>query len=546
MSSVSQIAGGPGTEPPGIRPSQIFEYLNDYEAERLLPAGAFKLIATLDRKRINNQKRAETLGQILSLELAVDDLQRRAILLSAVPTSKIGELENRIGMSIDRLRQKDELEQPVRRAVLGFFGLATISDRPIVTSDPLETVTPKRGLFPHQKRAAAAVERYLYVEDGRTMLHLPTGVGKTRTAMSIVASHIRTRSSGVVLWLAATRELLEQAVDEFESTWKAVGDRQVNCLRYWSSYDPPIDTVTDGIVIAGLAKLHSYGKERKRLWDLGDRTTMVVFDEAHQAVATAYRDIVETVVTRNPKTPLLGLSATPGRTWGNPAVDAAVAKLFYGNKVMIDFEGANPIRRLTDEGYLATVDFSLLNVEPGLKLSAEDLAEISKALDISDALAARFGADEQRNLRIIQRLFELADTHSRILVFAASVDNALLLASVCRGAGLKADAVTGKTDAIERERIIKRFKQSGGAHRILINFGVLTTGFDAPAASAALIARPTKSLVLYSQMVGRVIRGPLAGGTERCEVVTVVDTTLPGFGDIAEAFMNWEDVWNIT
>ena len=85
---------------------------------------------------------------------------------------------------------------------------------------------------------------------------------------------------------------------------------------------------------------------------------------------------------------------------------------------------------------------------------------------------------------------------------AASVDNALLLASVCRGVGLKADVVTGKTETNERERIIQRFKRSGGPHRILINLGVLTTGFDAPAASAALIARPTKSLVLYSQMVG--------------------------------------------
>ena len=176
--------------------------------------------------------------------------------------------------------------------------------------------------------------------------------------------------------------------------------------------------MTDGIVIASLAKLHSYGKERKRLWDLGDRTTMVVFDEAHQAVATTYRDIVETVVTRNPRTSLLGLSATPGRTWRNPEVDAAVAELFYENKVMIDFGGAHPIKCLTDEGYLASVDFSLLNVEPGLQLSAEDLAEISKALDIPDALAARFGEDEQRNLRIVQRLLELADTHSRTLVFA--------------------------------------------------------------------------------------------------------------------------------
>ncbi|MCY3568274.1 MAG: restriction endonuclease, partial [Chloroflexi bacterium] len=66
---------------------------------------------------------------------------------------------------------------------------------------------------------------------------------------------------------------------------------------------------------------------------------------------------------------------------------------------------------------------------------------------------------------------------------------------------------------------------------------------DAPAVSAALIARPTKSLVLYSQMVGRAIRGPRMGGTEACEVVTVVDRNLPGFGSVAESFLNWEDVW---
>ena len=107
-----------------------------------------------------------------------------------------------------------------------------------------------------------------------------------------------------------------------------------------------------------------------------------------------------------------------------------------------------------------------------------------------------------------------------------------------------ADAVTGMTNASERTRVIQRFKRSDRRKRVLVNFGVLTTGFDAPAASAALIARPTKSLVLYSQMVGRVIRGPRAGGTAHCEVVTVVDTNLPGFGDVADAFMNWEDAWS--
>ena len=543
---MSQVTFNFASERPGIRSAEIFENLDDRAAAYLLPGGAFKLIATLDPERINGPKRAETLGNLLSVELAVDDPERRKILLNALPASKVGELEDRIGLSIDQLRQGDALEQPVRRGLLGLFGVATVGDRSPAADEPLESVTPERGLFPHQKRAAIAVERFLYYKDGRAMLHLPTGVGKTRTAMSIVASHLRTRTEGLVLWLAATRELLEQAAEEFEASWRAVGDRPVDVLRYWSHHNPPIDKVTDGIVISGLAKLHSYGKERKRLWDLGDRTTMVVFDEAHQAVARTYQDIVETVVTRNPRTPLLGLSATPGRTWGDPDVDTAVAELFQGNKVMLDFGGANPIKHLTDDGYLAAVDFSLLNVEPGLQLSPADIEEISRALDIPDSLAARFGEDEQRNLRIVQRLLGLTESHPRVLVFAASVDNALLLASICRGVGLKAEAVTGKTDAIERERIIRRFKRRGGGHRILMNFGVLTTGFDAPAASAALIARPTKSLVLYSQMVGRVIRGPKAGGTDRCEVVTVVDTTLPGFGDVAEAFMNWEDVWNTT
>lgn len=79
---------------------------------------------------------------------------------------------------------------------------------------------------------------------------------------------------------------------------------------------------------------------------------------------------------------------------------------------------------------------------------------------------------------------------------------------------------------------------------VLCNFGVLTTGFDAPNTSAAAIARPTRSLVLYSQMVGRATRGPKAGGNRTCEISTVVDIDLPGFNDITEAFTNWEDVWH--
>ena len=79
---------------------------------------------------------------------------------------------------------------------------------------------------------------------------------------------------------------------------------------------------------------------------------------------------------------------------------------------------------------------------------------------------------------------------------------------------------------------------------MLFNYGVLTAGFDAPRTRCVIIARPTTSLVLYSQMAGRAMRGPKAGGNSKAEILTVADTNLPGFGSVADAFTNWEDLWS--
>ena len=137
----------------------------------------------------------------------------------------------------------------------------------------------------------------------------------------------------------------------------------------------------------------------------------------------------------------------------------------------------------------------------------------------------------------------LSRGHRRLLTFAASVSHARVLTAILVARGVHSEAVTAATPDRVRDRAIRMFKSDDATPMVLVNFGVLTTGFDAPGASAAVIARPTKSLVLYSQMVGRVIRGPKAGGTDACEIVTVVDPSLPGFGNVADAFLNWEDVW---
>ena len=104
--------------------------------------------------------------------------------------------------------------------------------------------------------------------------------------------------------------------------------------------------------------------------------------------------------------------------------------------------------------------------------------------------------------------------------------------------------VTANTPDEERRAIIGAFRSDSREHMVMFNYGVLTAGFDAPRTRCVIIARPTTSLVLYSQMAGRAMRGPRVGGNPKAEILTVADTNLPGFGSVTDAFTNWEALWS--
>lgn len=377
------------------------------------------------------------------------------------------------------------------------------------------------------------------------LLHMPTGAGKTRTAMQIIADHLRAAEPALVVWLAYSEELCEQAASEFEQTWRSLGDRDVNLLRFWGARTLDLDQARDGIVVASLSKLYRAAiDELQFIGTLASRSSLVVIDEAHQAIAETYRLVLDTLVTQGRTAALLGLTATPGRTWDDVVADAELAAFFAQRKVTLQVEGyPNPVDYLVDQGYLARATFVPLLHDSGLRLSDTDLRRIQNELDIPPNILKQLGEDEQRNLAIVMKVEELVFRHPRLMLFAASVTHAQLLAAVLSARGHAAAAITGDTPPAERARLIANYKAKSAEPKILCNYGVLTTGFDAPRTSAALIARPTKSLVLYSQMVGRAIRGPRVGGNDNAEIVTVIDRDLPGFGNVAQAFTNWEDVW---
>ena len=309
---------------------------------------------------------------------------------------------------------------------------------------------------------------------------------------------------------------------------------------------PPVAEVSDGLLVAGLQKMHAFHvKLPNEVLRLGARCRLVVVDEAHQSIAPTYRAIVDTLAETGQYAALLGLTATPGRTWSDVAADKRLSSFFDGRKVTVEMEGhRDPVLGLVKERYMARPTFRRLEVEasPGLRaLLQRGVAGEEYDESIMEALTD----STTRNVTIVGEIRRLvAEGHSRIMFFSASVRHADLMVAALTAIGLDARLITAHTDTRSRRRIIRDFRTRATTPIVLCNYGVLTAGFDAPGTSACVIARPTKSLVLYSQMVGRATRGPRAGGNESCTVATVVDVDLPGFGDLTEAFGNWEDVWN--
>ena len=390
---------------------------------------------------------------------------------------------------------------------------------------------PKYGLFPHQRRAVVTAQRLLAPSDTRVLMHMPTGAGKTRSAMNIVCDFLRGRPKGVVIWAASTKELLEQAAREFASAWTHLGNRKVTIGQGWSGgANAPVD-IEDGFLAITLQSLHALLQRNPVGFDeLADRCELMVFDEAHQAIARTWSTVTERIADRGR---LLGLSATPGRTaLGHDKTDQDLAAFFGKSKVTLktDQEGhANPVRYLVDHGYLAETTFQTVHLDVPAGI-ATDPHEYDLPTD-------------EYTEQVVRLIVEHAPKDHRVMVFAASVAHARTVAAASTGCGVPARYVIGAMGQRARHRAIDWFKQPDDSPKVIVNYGVLATGFDAPDVAAAIIARPTNSLVLYSQMVGRAIRGPEAGGTQKALVLTVVDHDNPAFSNIAEAFENWEMLW---
>ena len=309
-------------------------------------------------------------------------------------------------------------------------------------------------------------------EHRRQLITLPTGSGKTVVFGSVAKRYDDTmKSEKPILVLAHRTELLEQAEAKLNMVWPGVLTGRVQAERKEQLAQ---------VILASTQTLVAGRKIRE--------PSLVIYDESHHARAEgALRVLEELGVFREDGPPLLGVTATPIR--GDKAELGDVFEhLTYQRTIL----------QMVMDGYLCDVRGKKV-VIPNLELKQVRMsAGDYNAQDLSLAMNHDIAVNT-----VVEAVVQHARDRKSI-IFAVDVQHAKALADRFKLAGYKAAAIDGTMKYEERTKILQDFADNKLS--ILVNVNVLTEGFDQPDVDCVVLARPTKSQRLYTQMVGRALR----------------------------------------
>ena len=393
----------------------------------------------------------------------------------------------------------------------------------------------------------------------KVLIHMPTGTGKTKTTMHILAHYLNfINKDGLVLWVAHTKELLGQALETFANVWNHLGLKDVCIEKSWGNGEYAI---TKGIVFITIQALQSMRSTSPSEYSmLRDRSTLMVYDECHKIGASETNKVVTefTTSTDGNRKFFVGLTATPGRTTV-ASLDNRIFNEFFDRKIEIDINLVERISKGQNQAFNSTTTTDVIKYFQQRKIlsvlikeqldydvSADLLDSLrretsSRREEYTETLLKKLATNKARNTAILNRLRELNRQGKPTIVFACSLDHAKMLSAFLNIENIPNALVYGDMLPSVRKQAIADFKDRLNPTNIIINYDILTTGFDSTNIECVFITRPTKSVILYSQMIGRGLRGPQMGGGETCLLIDVKDN-LQAYNE-NEAFSHFNSYW---
>lgn len=345
-------------------------------------------------------------------------------------------------------------------------------------------------LYPYQENVLNAIESD---PSNSQLISMPTGTGKTITFLSAIKA-----KNKKCLILVHREELLSQTYEKA----LMLGFPIEEVSQITASNKPKANRLNIAMVQTLVRNLHRYNP---------NEIEMVVIDEAHHATAASYGRILDYFKVRSDNKLLLGFTATPLR-----GDKDCLSSVFQSHSFKMTLSEA------TQLGYIVPVHGIRIEIDKQLS----DIENVGQDYDLSKL-------DKVMNCKEINELIADKLKHTRqtpALIFCTSVEHAKNIAKCLRDRGRKAISVSYKTSP----RVLKTIYQWLAQKRIqfITNAVKLSEGFDHPPVQTVVIARPTRSPVLYKQMIGRGLRN--SPNKHECFVME--------FSDNDPKMIKWEDI----
>lgn len=323
----------------------------------------------------------------------------------------------------------------------------------------------------YQLRAIDDLRANILAGHRRQVLVMPTGGGKTVVAAAMIKSAIGRGKR--CLFLAHRRELIDQTIEKLHRFGVMAGVIMAGDRR------------RDDYLTVQVASVQTLARRAQR-----PHADLIIVDETHHCVSETYRKVIDAY----PDATVVGLTATPWRT------DKRGLSDIYSTSVL-----ASTPAELMKAGALVPYD--------AFAYDAPDLHQVRVSMGEFNQKDLALACNTQVLVGSVVREYLAHAAGRRAILFPVNIAHSQSLVAEFRAAGVSAEHVDCNTPAPVRAAAMERFRY--GDLLVLSSVGVLTEGFDAPVAEVCIIARPTKSLSLHLQMIGRVLRPSPGTGKSR-------------------------------
>ena len=365
-----------------------------------------------------------------------------------------------------------------------------------------------RTLRPYQLKAKEDILR-AWESSLHVMLQMPTGTGKTRLFVSLIADIRRHDPEAGVLIVTHRRELVEQISRSLSEHYHLPhgilgggGSRDIHADILIGSIQTLAGRIGKWSEVKSPDEIRSLAESRVQITGIGhSKTDYIIVDEAHHALAPSYRKLWEVY----PEARILGVTATPCRLR-----KASFAGLF---DTLVE---SRPMQEFIREGYLA--DYRYYTVS-NKRAAIQHVNRLTRFGADGDYLVKDLDAccNLEEEISFLVDCYEAYADGKKGIVYVVNRSHGQRVAERFRERGVAAISIDCETPADERARALEDFRE--GKLKVLVNVELFTEGFDCPDIEFVMLARPTRSLALYLQQVGRALRPSPDGGK-----VVILDT----------------------